>query len=155
MPPQPRPIDIPWYPDEGGMTPPTEEDSMANIQELEPKMVTNSSSSPQFWKFSSREECGIGRFLFRLFSQTVQHNGGLADEIWRIEFVRVTNRIDRIIGWWTVSTLLRPSSSRGRAIVRVGWFALLLPNSFNFRIWTMLSGPSTSANQVQISIGLE
>ena len=76
-----RPIDIPWKPDDGGMEPPTPEDSLANIQELEPKMVTNSSSSPQFWKFSSREECGIGRFLFRLFSQTVQHNGGLADEI--------------------------------------------------------------------------
>ena len=39
----------------------------------------------------------------------------------------MTNRIDRIIVWRTVSTLLRPSSSRRRAIVADGWFALLLP----------------------------
>ena len=39
----------------------------------------------------------------------------------------MTNRIDRIIVWRTVSTLLRPSSSRSSAIVADGWFALLLP----------------------------
>ena len=44
-----------------------------------------------------------------------RENEGLADEIWRIEFVRVTNRIDAIIGAWPWPAATCPRSAGRRS----------------------------------------